>query len=73
MFSTSVGLLLKGHHFLVENNETTEIREEVEQDDEKVVDKNKENFKTRIRPRGKLIDSLKSAITDIFDDESSNM
>ncbi len=72
MYSTSVGLLLKGYEFLQENNENTAIEEGIPEEEE-IVKKSRENFKSKIRPRGKLIDSLKSAITDIFDDESSNM
>jgi cell division protein FtsA len=72
MYSTSVGLLLKGYEFLQENNENTVIEEGMPEENE-MVKKSRENFKSKIRPRGKLIDSLKSAITDIFDDESSNM
>lgn len=72
MYSTSVGLLLKGYEFLKENNDNTEIEESIQKDEE-IVRNSRENFKSKIRPRGKLIDSLKSAITDIFDDESSNM
>lgn len=71
MYSTSVGLLLKGYEFLQENNEDTAIEEGIPE--EEIIKKSRENFKSKIRPRGKLIDSLKSAITDIFDDESSNM
>ena len=72
MYSTSVGLLLKGYEFLKENNDNTEIEDSIPKGEE-MVKNSRENFKSKIRPRGKLIDSLKSAITDIFDDESSNM
>lgn len=71
MYSTSVGLLLKGYEYLCENNDNTEIEENIT--DEIPFRPNKERLKAKIRPGGKLIDSLKSAITDIFDDDSSNM
>ncbi|MGC9341818.1 MAG: cell division protein FtsA [Bacteroidales bacterium] len=73
MYSTSVGLLLKGYEYLRENDDKTHISAEEPQEEKESVKKVRENITRRIRPGGKLIDSLKSAITDIFDDDSSRM
>ncbi len=72
MYSTSVGLLLKGYEYLMENNENTAINEENigTEEFQKV---QRERMRVKIKPRGKLIESLKSAITDIFDDDSAKM
>lgn len=73
MYSTSVGLLLKGYDYLKDNDEKTLVSEEQLAEEKESVTKVREKLTERIRPKGKLIDSLKSAITDIFDDESSKM
>ncbi|MBE0655623.1 MAG: cell division protein FtsA [Bacteroidales bacterium] len=71
MYSTSIGLLLKGYEFLQENCQETAVDENiaVEVNEEKEIQKPR----TRIKPKVKLIDSLKNAFTDIFDDESTRM
>lgn len=73
MYSTSVGLLLKGYEYLREHDEKTHISIEQPVEESEGGKRTRENFTERIRPRGKLIDSLKNAITDIFDDDSSKM
>ena len=72
MFSTSVGLLLKGAEYLKEHNEVTgmEMDEEVEEGKKvnaEKLEKEKNKFK------GKLFDSIRKTMSDIFEEDDSRL
>lgn len=72
MFSTSVGLLLKGYEYLVANDEEIGIK-----GDEIVEDENQENHKKqkreKIKLKGKFFDSFRNAMTEIFEENDSDI
>lgn len=72
MYSTSVGLLLKGYEFLKENNEITGLRENRQVEEEKKEESNR-RIREKLKLKGGIIESLRNAMTDIFDEEDTKM
>lgn len=70
MFSTSVGLLLKGFEYLKENNQKTGVEEKVELPDEEKEGKHKER---KFIQKGKIFESLRNAITEIFEEDDARL
>jgi cell division protein FtsA len=68
MFSTSVGLLLKGYEYLKENNQRTVVDEKIELPENEVKVKEKKFIQ-----KGKIFESLRNVITDIFDEDDTHM
>ncbi len=77
MYSTSVGLLLKGLEYYNENKEEMIIDEHVpagEEKEESLADDLVEKKSKRSRKKGKvLIDNLKNTLSDIFDETDVKM
>jgi len=76
MFSTSVGLLLKGLEYYHDNQEAMEIKEAAVKDelaeDESV--ESAEGTKTRKGIKGgKILENLKNTLSDIFDESDVKM
>ncbi|HYW96633.1 MAG TPA: cell division protein FtsA [Bacteroidales bacterium] len=72
MYSTSIGLLLKGYDYLREHNERTNVAENATETGVSP------EMETKIRDKkflsgGKIFESLKNAITDIFDEDDATM
>ncbi len=72
MYSTSVGLLLKGAEYLKEHNEVTglendEVVEEGKKENAEKLEKEKNKFK------GKLFDSIRKTMSDIFEEDDSRL
>lgn len=72
MFSTSVGLLLKGYEYLRENKEFTGIKDEAIVEEEKKED-NKKKIREKLKLKGGFIDSLRNAMSDIFEEDDTKM
>ncbi len=70
MYSTSIGLLLKGYEYLSEHNERTGVAEN--ETDAVPVAEIKSRDK-KFLSGGKLFESLKNVITDIFDEDDATM
>jgi cell division protein FtsA len=88
MYATSVGLLMKGFEYLDSKWEEQPERVVIEkpaieepvavtQDPAPTVNKTKtvefEVEKERVKPKNKLIDSLKKTLTEMFEDNSAKM
>ena len=78
MFSTSVGLLLKGLEYYEENGEEMEVEQtgipEQEAGQEAGSGTGEEKKNRRGRNKGKVfIDNLKNTLSDIFDESDVNM
>ncbi len=77
MFATSIGLLLKGSEYLNEKNEKITIGSEVEREKEtnsaEVQPEKKPAKEKKIFGGTKILENLKSAINDIFDENDSRM
>ena len=72
MYSTSVGLLLKGAQYLKEHNEVTglendEVVEEGKKENAEKLEKEKNKFK------GKFFDSIRKTMSDIFEEDDSRL
>jgi cell division protein FtsA len=67
MYATSVGLLLKGHEFLLENKERINVSAEAGEIPET------KPLKDKVKSRARILESLKNAITDIFDESDTKM
>jgi cell division protein FtsA len=76
MYSTSIGLLLKGLEIYEENKEELKVKEIKSEADETVEfeeeTKGKKSPINRIK-KGKLFENLKSTLTDIFDEKDVKM
>ncbi len=70
MYSTSIGLLLKGYEYLLEHNEKTAV---AENEAAKLAENVAKGNGKKSRSGGKLFESLKNAITDIFDEDGATM
>ncbi len=70
MYSTSIGLLLKGYEYLSENNEKTTT---AEHEEEPVPETEVKNREKKFLSGGKIFESLKNVITDMFDEDSATM
>jgi len=70
MFSTSVGLILKGWEFLEQNRDENEGNQESNEDDTEETEDNEE--KDEIQNRG-FIGRLKQAFNDIFEENDAEM
>jgi ABC-type polar amino acid transport system ATPase subunit len=65
MFSTSIGLILKGYEYMEHKNRL----ENIEHEDSKVTGKQKDET----REKGKLFDRWKQTLTDIFAEKDAEM
>ena len=73
MFSTSVGLLLKGLEYYEEKQEEMVIKSAVEVEDQVVpVQEEEKKVKKSLR-KGKILESLKNTLSDIFDETDVKM
>ena len=73
MFSTSVGLLLKGLEYYEEKEEEMVIKSDVEVEDQFVpVQEEEKKVKKSLR-KGKILESLKNTLSDIFDETDVKM
>jgi cell division protein FtsA len=70
MFSTSVGLLLKGYEYLKENNQKTGVEKMIELPENEGEMKVKEK---KFMQKGKIFESLRNAITDIFEEDDAHL
>ena len=70
MFSTSIGLLLKGYEYLKENNLRTGVEAKAEVPDNQGEIKQKEK---KFIQKGKIFESLRNAITDIFEEDDAHL
>ena len=70
MYSTSIGLLLKGYEYLSEHNERTGV---AENETEKIPEAETKSRDKKFLSGGKIFESLKNAITDIFDEDDATM
>ena len=68
MYSTSVGLLLKGSEYLKENNEEISVKNQGEAKEEEGKQKN-----TKPRLKGKIINSFRSVISEIFEEDDTRI
>jgi cell division protein FtsA len=75
MYSTSVGLLLKGLQYYKEKNEQMIIREEAEREfAEEEVAENSENRRSKAGlKKGKIFENLKNTLSDMFDESDVKM
>ena len=71
MFSTSVGLLLKGLEFYEEKQEEMVV-EEIDQGEEPEEGETRSKNRKAIR-KGKILESLKNTLSDIFDESDVKM
>jgi cell division protein FtsA len=69
MYSTSIGLLLKGAEYLKEHDEITGVGKIVEAEIPEIKEKPVAKFK----PKGKIFESLRNVITDIFEEDEQRM
>jgi len=79
MFSTSVGLLLKGLDYYEERQEemvirdaAAEVKEQVEPVQEMIKQEGEKKVKKSMRT-GKILESLKNTLSDIFDETDVKM
>ncbi|RLD97043.1 MAG: cell division protein FtsA [Bacteroidetes bacterium] len=73
MFSTSVGLLIKGLEYYEEKEEEMVIKSAVEVEDQFVpVQEEEKKVKKSLR-KGKILESLKNTLSDIFDETDVKM
>ncbi len=72
MYSTSIGLLLKGYEYLVENDEMTTMKDEnlVEETEKQV---NSTKIREKLKLKGGFIDSIRNAMSDIFEEDDSRL
>jgi cell division protein FtsA len=70
MYSTGVGLMLKGYEYL-ESDLKTEIQEEIEEPE--VAEMEQVSEKSKVKRSNRLIDSLKKTITNIFEEDDATM
>ena len=70
MYSTSIGLLLKGYDYLLEHNERTGVASKEDATAAEVIAKSREK---KFLSGGKIFESLKNAITDIFEEDDTTM
>ena len=74
MFSTSVGLLLKGLEYYHEKKEEIKIKEPEESEEEEVTEDELEDKKARKGMKGgKILENLKNTLSDIFDETDVKM
>ncbi len=73
MYSTSIGLLLKGAEFMKEEEQKGNvIISPLEEVIEPVLLENK-TLSSKFRPKVKIFDTLKNVLTDIFDEDDARM
>lgn len=72
MYSTSIGLLLKGIEIYEENKETLHVEKVGEEEPEEVEDLGKKKVRDRLKG-GKLLEKLKYTLSDIFDESDVKM
>jgi len=74
MFSTSVGLLLKGLEFYQEKKEEMKVKEPVEAEESETPEEEVEQKKSRKGMKGgKILENLKNTLSDIFDETDVKM
>jgi len=66
MYSTSIGLLLKGYDYLKENKKQTAVEENKE-----TVDAEGKQKEKKVIPKAKIFESLRNVITDIFEEDDA--
>jgi cell division protein FtsA len=72
MFSTSIGLLLKGYEYLTEHDENTAVKDDkLVEEVEKV--ENSKKIKEKLKLKGGLIDSIRNAMSDIFEEDDTRL
>ena len=78
MYSTSIGLLLKGLEYYKENGEEMvlnkaeeELAPETEQQEE--IDADEEKSSKKVLKKGKIFENLKNTLHDIFDESDVKM
>ena len=71
MFSTSIGLLLKGYEYLKESGE--KIRLNSAEAEEENLEEINNNQQKKGLAKGKIFESIRNAITDIFDEDDATM
>ncbi len=72
MYSTSVGLLLKGAEYLKEHNENTSLKQDEIVDEEKREAAEKQE-KEKNKFKGKIFDSIRKTMSDIFEEDDSRL
>ncbi len=74
MYSTSIGLLLKGLEIYIESNEIPEFNslQQEETVTEELEETKEKSPKNRLK-KGKILESLRTTLTDIFDDSDVEM
>ena len=74
MFSTSVGLLLKGLDYYEEKQEEMVISKQKEAENQEFADYTKETKKVKKGlKKGKILENLKNTLSDIFDETDVKM
>ena len=74
MFSTSVGLLLKGLEYYHEKKEEMKIKEALESEEPEQLEELLEEKKARKgMKKGKILENLKNTLSDIFDETDVKM
>jgi cell division protein FtsA len=74
MFSTSVGLLLKGLEYYHEKKEEMTIKKPLENEEEEPSEELHEEKKARKgMKKGKILENLKNTLSDIFDETDVKM
>jgi cell division protein FtsA len=74
MFSTSVGLLLKGLEYYEEKQEEIKIKEPLVQEDGEAEEEPKEEKKARKGMKGgRILENIKNTLSDIFDETDVKM
>jgi len=74
MFSTSIGLLLKGLKYYEEKHEEMKITEQKEVEVEANMEENEEIKKEKKGiKKGKILENLKNTLSDIFDETDVKM
>jgi len=68
MYSTSVGLLLKGYEFLKENKEEIRLKGQAE-----IAELKEQEAREKPRMKGKIIESLRNVISDIFEEDNTRI
>jgi cell division protein FtsA len=74
MYSTSVGLLLKGLEYYHEKNEEMKIKKPLEIEEEEPLEELVEEKKNKLgMKKGKVMEKVRDALTIIFDDTDVKM
>jgi cell division protein FtsA len=74
MFATSIGLLIKGLEYYQERQEEMKMKKPLENKEEEPKEEQVEEKKSRKGMRtGKILESLKNTLSDIFDEADVKM